>query len=234
MRWRPVRDLLVITPTRGRPEGVRRLLDAMKATCTAQTDLVLALDDDDRSYDGQDFSGCEVVCGPRAPFAGWTNRIALDRASEYRALASFGDDHVPETLGWDSKMLAALDEKGPGIAYADDLNPRNYTTGPMVTAPVMSSSIVSALGWMCYPPLAHFYTDNVWEDLGRDAGCLYWMPEITIGHYHYTVTGQAPDATYAQAYSSWDADQKAFYEWREKHRASDSATVRKVHEGGTQ
>lgn len=233
-----MRDLLVITPSRGRPDGMKRLAQAIAATATAQTDLYLATDNDDPGSTDGGMAAAEALGsrvrwthGPRQTLIEWTNQIALAEAPNYRALASFGDDHVPRTPGWDTKMLALLDEKGAGIAYPDDGNPRNFTTGPMVTAPVMSSAIVSALGWMCYPPLIHFYADNVWEDLGRDADCLWWMPEIKIDHLHYTVTGAAPDATYGEAYRSWDHDQQAFYDWREHHRAADSATVRKVCEG---
>ena len=233
-----MRDLLVITPSRGRPDGMKRLAEAIAATARAETDLVFAVDDDDLpsvaagAVLGLGTDRVRWVSGPRLTLIEWTNRIALAQAGNYRALASFGDDHVPRTEGWDTAMLAELDDRGPGIAYADDLNPRNYQGGPMVTAPVMSSAIVTALGWMCYPELSHFYADNIWEDLGRDAGCLYWMPEIVIGHLHYTVTGAAPDATYGEAYRSWDADQRAFCDWRENHRAADSAIVRRVHEAG--
>ena len=232
-----MRDLLVITPSRGRPHGMRRLADAIRDTARAETDLFFATDDDDPASAGAALAAGEalgdrvrLVHGPRQTLIEWTNQIAAAEAPNYRALASFGDDHVPRTEGWDVQMLATLEERGPGIAYADDLNPRNYQGGPMVTAPVMSSQIVTALGWMCYPPLIHFYADNIWEDLGRDAGCLYWLPGIVIDHRHYTVTGEAPDATYSQAHASWDQDQRAFFQWREHHRAGDSATVRKIHD----
>lgn len=229
-----MRDLLVITPSRGRPDSMRRLAEAIAATAQAETDLSFAVDDDDEASVAAAHvlrsSGlAEYVTGPRGTVITWTNHVALAEAGNYRALASFGDDHVPRTEGWDAAMLALLDEKGPGIAYPDDCNPRNYTTGPMVTAPVMSSQIVTALGWMCYPPLIHFYADNIWEDLGRDAECLWWMPDVVVEHLHYSVTGAAPDATYGDAYRSWDADQRAFYGWREHRRAADSAIVRKVH-----
>jgi hypothetical protein len=231
-----VRDLLVITPSRGRPDSMRRLAQAIAATAQAETDLIFAVDDDDPASVGAaeaagDGDRVRSVHGPRQSLIEWTNVIAVAQAPGYRALASFGDDHVPRTEGWDVKLLAVLDDKGPGIAYPDDCNPRNYTTGPMVTAPVMSSQIVTALGWMCYPPLIHFYADNVWEDLGRDAECLYWVPEIVVEHLHYTVTGTAPDATYGEAYRSWDSDQQAFYAWREGQRVTDGATVRRVHDG---
>ena len=42
-----MRDLLVITPSRGRPDGMKRLAHAVAATAQAETDLIFAVDDDD-------------------------------------------------------------------------------------------------------------------------------------------------------------------------------------------
>jgi hypothetical protein len=231
-----VRDLLVIIPSRGRPEQFAEVAGLIEKTARAQTDIHLCLDEDDRTVPAY-FTGSGArprvlaETGPRLSMAAWTNKAAMAQAGNYRALASIGDDHFPRTDGWDEKLLAALDEKGPGIAYPDDCNPRNYTTGPMVTAPVISSQIVTALGWMAHPGMRHYYIDNVWEDLGKDAGCLYYLPDVVIEHRHPSVTGQAPDATYGDAMAAWDSDQQAFYAWREGQRAADVATVRRVHDG---
>jgi hypothetical protein len=494
-----VRDLLVIIPSRGRPDQFAEVCGLIAKTARAQTDVFLCLDDDDPARPGYlamaplEQPTVLAQTGPRLSMAAWTNKIAMAQAGNYRALASIGDDHYPRTDGWDGQLLAALDEHGPGIAYPDDCNPRNYTTGPMVTAPVISSGIVTALGWMCHPGMSHYYCvvpetlvltadlrwvpigklsvgdevvgvdewplkarasrayrratvdaiqrrvaecvtvdledgravtsstdhrwlakrrwkgkgqigpgiyewraadqlrpgdllasplrtwgeetafeagwlsgifdgegtlgryavrpgsphfntplsvaqnpgavldrieaglgamgidyireqrhagrdecvrlkissrahsmellgrlrparlraevlwegapaqprhatfgvvrqvnpvgpaevvsmktstgtfladglvahncDNVWEDLGRDAGCLYWLPDVKIEHRHPSVTGQAPDATYGDAMAAWDSDQAAFYAWREGQRAADSATVKRVHDG---
>jgi len=229
-----MRDLLVIVPSRGRPHRLAAMLDAALGLAEAQTDVVVGLDEDDPSLEGyRALEGRERVfwlTGARLGMPEWTSRLAMMFAGEYRALASLGDDHQPRTPGWDAKLLGALDENGLGIAYGDDLNPRNQHGQIMVTAPVISSEIVTALGWMCLPGISHFYADNVWEDLGKDAGCLYLLPDVVIEHLHPSVTGRDNDATYADAYASWDADQRAFFAWREHQRAIDSETVRKVHD----
>ena len=232
-----MRDLLVIIPSRGRPEQFAEVCGLIAKTARAQTDVYLCLDDDDPARPGYlalvpiEQPTILAETGPRLSMAAWTNKAAMTQAGNYRALASIGDDHYPRTDGWDEKLLAALDEKGPGIAYPDDCNPRNYTTGPMVTAPVISSAIVTALGWMAHPGMRHYYIDNVWEDLGKDAGCLYYLPDVKIEHRHPSVTGTGHDATYGDAMAAWDCDQQAFYAWREGQRAADSAMVRRVHDG---
>jgi hypothetical protein len=232
-----VKDLLVIIPSRGRPKQFAEVCKLIAKTSRADTDVYLCLDDDDPARPEYlataplDNPPVWIETGSRLSMAAWTNKAAKLMAEHYRALASIGDDHYPRTDGWDEKLLAALDEHGPGIAYPDDCNPRNYTSGPMVTAPVISSAIVTALGWMAHPGMRHYYIDNVWEDLGRDAGCLYWLPDVKIEHLHPSVTGQAPDATYGDAMAAWDSDQQAFYAWREGQRAIDSATVKRIHDG---
>ena len=65
--------------------------------------------------------GDEFETGPRGGLAEWTNRIAVRRAGEYRYLASFGDDHVPRTPGWDAALIRAIEAMGgTGMAYPFD------------------------------------------------------------------------------------------------------------------
>ena len=40
-------DLVVVVPSRGRPARARALVEAFEATCTADTELVFAVDEDD-------------------------------------------------------------------------------------------------------------------------------------------------------------------------------------------
>lgn len=213
-----MRDLLVIVPSRGRPAAVRELRQAMKATARAQTDLLVAFDDDDPcagAYEKQRRAarGNPRVLwahGPRAGLAEWTNRLAAVHAGSYRALASLGDDHRPRTVGWDEKLLAALDDTGgTGVAYGDDL----LMGERLPTAAVVSSDIVAALGWMCEPSLRHYCVDNVWHVLGASAGCLHYLPDVVIEHLHPLRTGRPPDATYRAAGAHMGADHEAFQWW---------------------
>lgn len=209
-----MRDCLIITPTRKRPENAQRLIDTVAATATAQTDLLLAIDDDDDSYAGlKCTSNVTVVRGPRKSCPEWTNEIALERGSGYRALASFGDDHEPVTYGWDTAMLEGIDSMGGiAITYGNDtLQGIN-----LPTAPVMSSVIVAELKWMFLPGLRRLFADNVWKDIGQEAKCLKYMPGVVIRHYH-AAFGTAPmDASYAESAASWTHDEAFYWDWHER------------------
>jgi hypothetical protein len=215
-----VRDLLVITPSRGRPERLREMLSATLGLSRAETDVAVAIDDDQAvMYAGVSTDpNVEWFTGRRDTLSGWTNRLAMLYARQYRALASFGDDHLPRTEGWDARLLAAIDAMGgTGIAYGNDLI---FGEG-LPTAPVISSDIVRALGWMCLPSLRHMAVDLVWKDLGIGADCLAYVPGVTIEHVHWCA-GKAPlDPVYAESEAGKEADRARYFAWRDNGMAAD-------------
>ena len=220
-------DILIITPVRKRLGGAERLIRTVGETATACTHLILAADDDDPTYDAL---ACppfvKLVRGPRQTCPAWTNQVAREYGARYRALASFGDDQEPETPGWDVLLLGAIDAMGgTGIAYGDDtLQHEN-----LPTAPVVSSDIPAALGWFMYPPLGHFFADNIWKEIGEGAGCLAYLPQVVIRHLHYTSGLSAPDVTYAEAAPWWDADEAAYRAWVRVAKAGDVDKVKALH-----
>jgi len=196
------RDVLIITPTRERRANAERLAETTAATIGGRTDLLLCIDDDDHSYDGAQLGNAIIVRGPRRTCIEWTNRIAADCASQYRAVASFGDDHEPETPDWDTRFLAALDRlPGPGIAYGDD----TAQGARLPTAPVISAEIPVTLGWLMYPRLIHYRADDVWKALGQP-NRLSYQPGVIIRHHHYAFGTAEKDATYTAAEPAWDPD----------------------------
>ena len=216
-----MRDLLVITPTRGRLASVMRLRDAIRATSAADTELMLGIDDDDPSYDGADL-GCEVWRAPRRNCAEWTNAIAEACAGQFRYVASLSDDHLPETPGWDSRLITAIDDMGgTGIAYGNDL----LQGESLPTAPVMSADIVQALGWMFCPPMTRLFCDNVWKDLGVLAGCLAYLPDVVIRHLHYTAGLGPRDQTAIDGEAAWTHDEAAYHAWRRERMAADAGAI---------
>jgi hypothetical protein len=216
-------DLAIITPTRGRPASLARLITALQATCAGNTCLVVGLDADDPAlgdyltlldppFTDQDaammpFLAERVlrqVSPVRRGLGWWTNTIAAELAEgdgiyrfQARYLASLGDDHLPVTAGWDTQLIAAIEATGrPGIAYGDD----RVQGENLPTAPVMSASIPAALGWMALPGLDHYWIDNVWADIGTAAACLHYRPEVTVEHLHWAAgLGVERDATYDDA-----------------------------------
>ena len=223
-----MRDLLVITPSRGRPERLRKMLDACRDLSRADTQVVVATDDDDpcslayrQVLRGR--PGAWHYYGPRRTLCAWTNNIALSCLADFRALASFGDDHVPETPGWDALLLAALDRMGgTGIVYGDD----KLMGENLATAPVVSSDIVAALGHLFEPSFEHMCVDVALMDIGRGAGCLAYVPEVITRHVHWCNNGAPMDATYAAAEAVKEADRARYDIWREERMAGDIAKVR--------
>jgi len=225
------RDLLVITPSRGRPERLAAMLDACLSLSGAGTDVAVGVDTDDpalaayRELESRWEDRIFWWYGARRSLAGWTNAIASNHAGEYRAYASLGDDHLPRTEGWDKALLGAIDGMGgTGISYGDDL----LMGGNLCTAPVVSCDIVDALGWLALPVISHYCLDNAIKDIGEGAGCLAYCPDVITEHVHYA-NGKAPvDATYADAggFTQDHPDWHAYQQWRQEGMAADVATVK--------
>ena len=233
----PAGDLLVIVPSRGRPQSIARLLDSVHATSRLQTHLHVAVDEDDEKlpqYQAvMDKAGAEgdvLEVGARKGLCAWTNEVAVRRAAEYPFLASLGDDMVPRTPGWDRALARGIqDMGGTGFTY-----PWDGTREDIPEAVVMSSDIVAALGWMCEPSLAHWYPDNVWADLGRGAGCLRHLRAIAVDHRNAFAGQGKPDATARDNGRSLNADRDAYWAWRRERMAGDIATIVKLREKALQ
>ena len=228
----PAGDLLVIVPSRGRPQNIARLLKAVRATSRMATHVHVAVDDDDPELPAYErvFSNLKhhydvLETGPRKGLCAWTNEIAVRRAGDYPFLASLGDDHVPRTPGWDRALTRAIEDMGgTGFAY-----PFDGTREDVPEACVMSSDLVLALGWFCLPGLSHWYVDNVWADLGRGTGCIRHLRAVAVDH----VRGKA-DATSRDNGRTLDPDRDAYWHWRAIRMADDIAVILKLREKALQ
>lgn len=230
-------DLLVIVPSRGRPQNIARLLDAVHATARLRTRLHVAVDDDDETLPQYQAvmaraggPGDALEAGPRKGLAAWTNEVAVRRAGEFRFLASFGDDHRPRTPGWDRALVRAIEEMGgTGFSY-----PWDGVREDIPEAVVMSSDIVAALGWMALPECQHYFIDNAWADLGKHAGCIRYLRAVAVDHLS-PATGKVPgDATYAAASQKITADQEAYAAWRAGRMPADVKVIRELRDRALQ
>ena len=174
--------------------------------------------------------GDRFTTGPRKGLAAWTNHAARRHAGRYPFLASLGDDHVPRTPGWDAALVRAIREMGgTGFAY-----PHDGIREDIPEAVVMSSDIVRALGWMALPDCQHYYIDNAWADLGRQAGCIRLLRAVAVDHVHPSA-GLAPaDGLNAANAAKISPDRDAWLAWRATRMADDAAKIRALREARNQ
>jgi hypothetical protein len=224
-------EILIIVPARTRVENITRLADAFTATGAWGTaDLRVDIDADDPRY--RDYlkldlpAGARYAVGHRWRSSMWKlNRAARQESSSYYALGFFGDDHVPETVGWAQRFYETLRELRSGIVYAND----GLRGEGLPTQWVMTADIVRVLdNRLSVAPVTHLYCDNAVKDLGEAAECIRYLPDVMIRHRHY-VAGLAPkDEQYARVNSREQfTKDKALYEaWRRDQLPVDVAAVR--------
>lgn len=222
-------DLVVIVPSRGRPEAAAALAQHFKNTCTADTLLVFALDEDDPDrcayVEALLLSGpnCLHLVRPTATMVQALNSAASSYAKIVPALGFMGDDHCPRTYGWDTAYLEALRELGTGIVYGNDLLQGHR----LPTQCAMTSDIVRALGYMSPPELRHMYVDNFWRDLGKAADCLRYLPDAIVEHRHPLAGKAQMDEGYERVNHPdvYAADERVYAEYRRTRFAGDVAIV---------
>ncbi len=111
------KDILVIVPTRFRPENSVALADAFFAYSSGRANLLFALDDDDPiPYPRID--GVLYEVNPHLRLAGTLNLLAARYRDDYEYLAFLDDDHRISTLDWDHLLADAIEHVPAGIAFA--------------------------------------------------------------------------------------------------------------------
>ena len=214
-------DLLVIIPTRGRPQAVPEIVQAWDDT-GATADLLFAVDTDDpelaaykkHAADLKADGRVRFTFGKRRRLVGTLNAQAVKAAKAYRFLAFLGDDHRPRpaAMPWDERIRVCLGG-GPGIVYGNDL----LQGEKMATAVAMTSDIVTVLGYMAPPAMVHLCVDLVWVEWGRGMGRITYLDDMVIEHLHPAAGKAEVDAGYEEANSAEQAsaDSAAYYNYRD-------------------
>lgn len=208
-------DALFIVPTvYARIGRLRTFLDACQQTRRGDTDIMLALDEEELG-DWAPFLVELEDCGPpwvfpasapRMPLGPKMNRHAGEAMWGWPRVGFLADDTVPVTEGWDVKLTDAL--KTPGIAYA-----RSNRRNDIPEHHLVSSVILRALGWYWEPGLRHYYADNVLGALGAACGCLRYVPAAEIRHDHWESAAVEHDETYRVAEERGAEDKAAYLAW---------------------
>lgn len=205
----------ILVPSRGRPHNLARLIDAIADTAAGEYRIYTRIDDDDPT--GADYlklDGINITIGPRVFYGASLNEIApiaiLDGCDH---LAMFGDDVVPETVGWDRMLIDALGGK-LGVAYGSDGLERLHGID-LPTHYVTQAEIYTRLGWFALPTIRHLYLDNVAREIGKGLGNFQYVPEAKISHLHRWNRKAPDDLTYQEANDKVkrELDRAAYEQW---------------------
>ena len=203
-------DLVVLIPTRGRPDNAVALEQAFVDTNTkAARFYIVDFNDETRSQYSWKMPVESVIMihNETGGMAYPLNYIARQFIGEFDNFAFMGDDHRPRTANWDEKFVEEL-YTGSDIVYGNDL----FQGSALPTAVAMSDEIVEALRGMVPDTQRHLYLDNFWLKLGQDLGKIKYLPDVIIEHCH-AFNGKAPmDENYARvnAPEVYSADKIAF------------------------
>jgi len=220
-------SIIVVTPTRGRPQKARETYDAFTQTRRDPTTQIrFIIDEDDPEFEAYKASGVpyEVFEHEGGGMGPPMNAAAIVYAKTFDIVGFVGDDHRFRSVGWDVAIARTL--SNGGMAYGNDLARHDIPTEVFI-----SSDIVLALGWFCLPGAKHLYLDNTWAQVGRESGCLTYLPDVIIEHAH-AFFGKAPmDEGYARVNhpSMYAHDEAVYRQWNESGQAKrDIETVRRV------
>jgi hypothetical protein len=218
----PMTDMLIVVPSRSRPQNVGRLVEAWQSTgALAVASMRVDVDVDDPTIAGyrrlaESFPrGVRLAEGHRwRPLVWKLNRATRQECESYFALGFMGDDHLPRTDEWAQRYLDELRDLGTGIVYGDD----GYQHENTPTQWAMTADICRALGGKMVPaPVDHLYCDDAVRDLGKAAGCLRYLPDVMIEHVHPSAGKAERDAQYVRVNSQaqYAKDRPQYQGWRD-------------------
>ena len=201
-----MKDLLVIIPSRGRPETVGVVAQEFFENSDGHADLMFATDDDQPEYPF--YPGVLFRRGPRLRMCGTLNEAAWENADKYKYIGFLGDDHRTRTRGWDTKVIEALQDHN--VVYGNDLI---WGEG-LPTAVFLKAEIVRRLGYMAPPSLIHLYLDNFWLELGRNTSIKY-LSDVIIEHLHPSAGKAEWDESYLEVNDQalYDHDREALEDY---------------------
>jgi len=231
-------ELIILVPTRGRPQNVAPIVMAWAETGAFAdgAELIFVIDSDDihcakyQSEINEAGPGVSFLIESEwRPLVPKLNRVASPLATLGDSPLGFmGDDHLPRTEGWARRVLKEVETGEPVILSGPD----GLRTDNLPTWWVMSANVVRALGGMVPAPVEHLYCDNSVRDVAMGASCYHWMPDLLVEHVH-PAGGKVPmDDGYRRVNSGqqYKADRTRYAAWAWKRMRADVEKVNALRE----
>lgn len=217
--------ILWITPSRMRKEKLERTIDSWRNTTTGKSDFLVAIDNDDLSYNDSIKKYKDIIWEIGDPIKGTflqlVNKIALSYMNEYKYLGFMEDDCVFKSYGYEDYFINKLKELGPtGIVHAD-IGSKKHDDRGYIGLPVLDSFIVKTLGFFSPPCLKSLCADDFWGIMARHLGTYYKFDNLKIQHLHWRRQNETMDEVTAVVNSHLKADKEALAKYLEKDFLTD-------------
>lgn len=230
-------DLVVVVPSRGRPESVQRMAVAFAETGADELAVGWAVERDDPRL-AEYAAAVErwFAYGEVIPVTGGTMAAAINAASvavtgdlDPYGVAVLNDDHVPRTVGWHTALLDALLRLDPiGLAYPND----GFRGEGLATVWAVHAAWVRSIGRMIPARVAHLYADDAMMDLAKLVGNrVEYLPDVLVEHMHPLAGKADTDEGYQRVNGREQlrADRAVFKMWQgSRKRAEQRAALGEV------
>ena len=174
-------SILIICPSRNRPEHLEKLIASFAATSSV-AHLAVRIDDDQRGLyaDVETPERVWLEVGPRVgpgssiQGSAYGNMLLVKERNEltlrpYEAFCAAPDDAEFVTPGWDlyaMEMIKSFPGRIGVVSAAHD-------QGAFLNYPCVSREWIKTLGWYAHPTIYHFCWDTMHELLGDATNIVY-------------------------------------------------------------
>lgn len=233
-----MKPLLIILPSRGRPDKIKKCLDSYLYTAEGDfSEVSVQLDSDDKNIkeyktllDGYDKNKVTYNISRRPSEKRYCITRIINRKfyndMQRQFYCVINDDMIFETCGWDKTL--ALEWcistcKDPNMIEKHGSVVGNTPVEGFPIISVIDGRICRALNWLQMPELDGGCGDNCWYWIGLQAKNLIYNKNVIFYHNHQAFGKSEMDDTYLPVYGDNNAgaveDFKKFIDWA-KYRAS--------------
>lgn len=189
-------ELAVLTPSRGRPEKLYRMIKSAAKRSSKATFYVYVDEDDDRIPTYQKIDNITLIIGPRVSISKSWNVLADKAYKDGKDVFIMGnDDVIYQTDNWDSILIEHI-KNYPHNYYCmwfkDGIKNERHCTFPIV-----SKYWFELLDYKFTPGIFNHQFNDTWLfDIAKRAGVCHYIQEVYTPHIHPSYYPQERDATY--------------------------------------
>jgi len=182
----------ILTPTRGRPEMARRMMDS-----AGDHEFLFYVDEDDTSeYD------VPHIVGPRVRLGVVWNYLARQAKGDYLMMGN--DDLIFRDKHWAERLQEVLPSTEIGVACFDD----GINGGKHFAFPIMTRAWYEAVGQFTAEVFTFGFHDTWIFDIAKRVNRAFYIGDVLIEHIHPTTGKRPADKTFNER--NWGVDPQIY------------------------